>query len=191
MLEAEIKASLEGIPPEDLPARAGALGFRPVRQLRETDVYFNGTGRDFRRTDEALRLRRACPLPDGPEESLLTYKGPKLDQVSNARTEYETGVTDGAAAGELLEALGYRRVLTVDKLRREYRLENVTLCLDEVTGLGAYLELEILAPSQGQREEAVARLLELLDRLEIPRSRLTRRSYLELLAAKNRSEESL
>ena len=83
------------------------------------------------------------------------------------------------------EALGYRPVFTVEKLRREYRLEDVTLCLDEVTGLGAYLELETLAPSEEDREDAVNRLLTLLDRLGVSRDRLTRHSYLELLTAGN------
>ena len=183
MLEAEIKASLAGIPMETLLERAGSMGFRPTAQLRETDLYFNGSDRDFRHTDEALRLRRVQVLPDGAEESLLTYKGPKLDRVSSARTEYETAVADGEAAGKLLEALGCRPVSTVEKLRREYRLEDVTLCLDEVTGLGAYLELETLVPSEAERETAVNRLLTLLDRLGVSRDRLTRHSYLDLLDA--------
>lgn len=181
MLEAEIKASLDGISVGELLEQATALGFRPVRQLRETDIYFNGNDRDFRRTDEALRLRRARMLPDGQEESLLTYKGPKLDQVSSARTEYETAVADGETGGKLLEALGYRPAFTVDKVRREYSMEDVTLCLDEVTGLGNYVELETLAPAEAERENAVKKLLELLDQLGISRERLTRHSYLELL----------
>ena len=184
MLEAEIKASLAGLSTETLLEQAGSMGFRPAAQLRETDMYFNGNDRDFRRTDEALRLRRVQALPDGTEESLLTYKGPKLDRVSSARTEYETAVADGETAGKLLEALGYRPAFTVEKLRREYRLDDVTLCLDEVTGLGAYLELETLAPSEEDREDAVNRLLTLLDRLGVSRDRLTRHSYLELLAAR-------
>ena len=139
-------------------------------------------------TDEALRLRSVRRLPDGPRESLLTYKGPKLDQVSNARTEYETAVSDGETAEKLLEALGYRPLAVVDKVRRTYRMEDVTLCLDEVEGLGGFLELEILVPAEEGREEAVGRLLALLDGLGISRDRLSRRSYLELLAGKARGE---
>ena len=58
----------------------------------------------------------------------------------------------------------------------------MTLCLDEVTGLGFFLELETLTPNETARAAAVDRLLEMLDRLGIARMRLTRRSYLELLA---------
>lgn len=184
MLEAELKASLGELAPEEAAERALALGFLPEEQVWERDLYFNGTERDFRHTDEALRLRRVRRLPDGPLESVVTYKGPKLDQVSNARTEYETGVSDGETAEKLLEALGYRPLAAVEKIRRTYRREEITLCLDQVTDLGSFLELEILEPGEEQREAAVARLLELLEELGIPRSRLSRRSYLELLAEK-------
>lgn len=188
MLEAELKASLGDLAAEELADRAAALGFLPVEQVQETDVYFNGTERDFRRTDEALRLRSVRRLPDGPWESLITYKGPKLDRVSNARTEYETGVSDGGTAQKLLEALGYRPLAEVNKVRRTYRLDQVTLCLDQVQGLGGFLELELLVPGEEQREAAVERLLALLEELGIPRDQLSRRSYLELLAEKQKEQ---
>lgn len=184
MLEAELKASLGDLPAEELEKRALALGFLPEDWVRERDVYFNGAERDFRRTDEALRLRSVRRLPDGPWESLVTYKGPKLDRVSNARTEYETGVSDGGTAQKLLEALGYRPLAQVDKVRRTYRLDQVALCLDQVEGLGGFLELELLVPGEEQREAAVERLLALLEALGVSRERLSRRSYLELLAEK-------
>lgn len=182
VLEAELKAPLSGLEPETVQARAEALGFCPLRTLRETDTYYQGVDRDFQQTDEALRLRRCRLLPDGPEENLLTYKGPKLDAVSSARMEYETAVADSEAARSILEALGHSPAFTVDKVRQEYRLEDITLCLDEVTGLGSFLELETLAPDETARAAAVDRLLEMLDRLGIARMRLTQRSYLELLA---------
>ena len=188
MLEAELKASLGDLAAEELADRAAALGFLPVEQVRERDIYFNGTERDFRRTDEALRLRSVRRLPDGPWESLITYKGPKLDRVSNARTEYETGVSDGGTAQKLLEALGYRPLAEVNKVRRTYRLDQVTLCLDQVQGLGGFLELELLVPGEEQREAAVERLLALLEELGIPRDQLSRRSYLELLAEKQKEQ---
>ena len=181
MLEVEFKASLEGIAPESMDRRREELGFQPSSALHETDIYYNGRDRDFRKTDEALRMRSCKQLPDGSTESLLTYKGPKLDQVSSARKEYEVAVSDGEVAEKLLEALGYQPLFTVDKVRREFRLQDVTLCLDEVAGLGRFLELEALVPDGGCREEAEERLLKLLEQLGVSRNRLTRASYLELL----------
>ena len=88
MTEVELKAALTEALAGILPDRLAALGFVPGETVRETDLYFNGGDRDFRRTDEALRLRRVSS--GGEENVLLTYKGPKEDPRSNTRREYET-----------------------------------------------------------------------------------------------------
>lgn len=185
MLEVEIKASLQGVSLSRLYAAVEA-DWKPCRgAVRETDLYFNGNDRDFRRSDEALRLRSLTDAGTGrPIETVLTYKGPKQDSVSNTRPEYETSVGDGPTARKLLTALGYREVFTVDKLRREYALDGITLCLDTVTGLGEFLELELLVPDGAEREPAVARLLQVLEGLGVPADHLTRKSYLEMLMAR-------
>ncbi len=180
MLEVEIKASLAGISPEELDVRRRELGFVPGGHLRQIDTYFSGEGRDLRCSGEALRIRTCTSLLDGETRSCLTYKGPKLDPVANTRVEHEIEVSDGETARELLESLGYRPLFTVDKVRREYGLHDVTLCLDEVEGLGRFLELEALVPEGDPREPAQERLMALLDILGVPRDRLTRVSYLEM-----------
>ena len=49
-------------------------------RLREEDVYFNGPDRDYRKTDEALRLRKQDILEGDNVGSTtyITYKGKKL-----------------------------------------------------------------------------------------------------------------
>lgn len=179
MLEAEVKAILAGRTLEELEAAALALGYRPRSVLRETDLYFNGDAHDFAAAGEALRLR-TCETEGKGTEVLLTFKGPKQDLRSNSRTEYETAVGDGETAQALLEALGFHPACRVEKVRRELSLGEITLCLDQVTGLGDFLELELLCREE-DREAAVDRLLAALDELGIPRSALTRRSYLTML----------
>ena len=146
------------------------------------DVYFNGNLRDFHKSDEALRLRSRADLDTGVTETLWTYKGPKADARSNTRTEYETAVGDLETARHILESLGFQAAFTVEKVRRELTREHTTVCLDEVTGLGSFIELEILLPGGG-RDAAVDSLLALLDTLGVSREALSRKSYLELLIA--------
>lgn len=182
MLEVEFKASLRGVSLPRLHDEMETLGFLRRKALRESDTYFSGIDRDFGRTDEALRLRTCADAETGRFlETVLTYKGPKQDSVSNTRTEHEVSVGSGETAEKLLEALGFRAAFKVEKVRREYIWDGVTLCLDTVTGLGDFLELELLAPDQDQWEPAAARLLALLDRLGVPRENLIHRSYLEML----------
>ena len=183
MLEVEIKAAVTGHTKEQFKKAAEKLGFIKGGTLQEIDVYFNGNDRNFMKTDEALRLRSVRDLDAGTCETFITYKGPKLDQASSTRMEFETAVGDLAVMKNLLAALGYKEVFTVDKTRQEWKHKsaNVTLCLDSVAGLGDYLELETLAESEDQREAAVETLLQFLSDLGVPKENLTRKSYLELL----------
>lgn len=189
MLEIELKAALRGIDETDLPHRIRALGFSPEYECREADIYYNDVSRDFRRTDEALRVREHTQ--GGITRACVTYKGPKADAVTQTRPELETAIADAGTMRAILESLGYVPVLTVSKERRGYAgggaYADVHLCLDTVDGLGAYLELEIVAPDgidPTEKESRVCLLLSLLDLLDIPRENLTRSSYLELLMAR-------
>ena len=190
MLEVELKASLEGISPAHIEEKWHSLGFVPATSQQESDTYYSGVDRDFHETDEALRLRRRRLLPDGPSQCLITYKGPKMSRASRTRREYEVAVSDGETAARLMESLGHRPVLTVKKVRRELKKGSVTLCLDEVDGLGRFLELENLVTDGGDRDTAERALLDLLDLLGVSRDRLIRASYLEMLLQKAaRAEE--
>ena len=73
-------------------ARLAALHPSPARTVSQVDRYFAHPGRDFARTDEALRLRRVGEL------NYITYKGPKLDATTKTRREVEIPLADGEAA---------------------------------------------------------------------------------------------
>ena len=161
-----------------LERRLADWGVSASGEHLEADHYFNAPDRDFAKTGEAFRLRRIG------DTNFLTYKGPKQAAVVKIRTELEFPLHDGDEAAaqmtQLLQHLGYRPVAVVTKRRREYPLQrgdfHLTICLDEVAGLGRFAEVEILA-SQEQTEaarevlQAVAAQLELKD-VE-PRSYLT------------------
>lgn len=186
MLEVEIKACLGDITIKELQTAAERRGFVFDKTLHEVDIYFNGNNRDFLKTDEALRLRSYKNLTAGTGETVVTYKGPKLDKVSNTRLEYETQIGDLKIMKDLLTALGYQAVFSVEKTREEWALykegsPRVTLCLDEVKNLGSYLELETLVEKEEEKQAAVEELLALLDGFKIQRENLTRKSYLEML----------
>lgn len=183
MLEIEFKAALTAQQAKELPEKLLTLGYSGQRAVWEQDVYFNAPDRDFRKTDEALRLRTVRTLPDGAEQTFITYKGAKLDEASSSRRELETGVASFGTMQALLLALGYRAVFSVRKTRRSVACGAKTVCLDCVDGLGDFIELETVLPDGTDYETAAEALLTLLDTLQIPRSALTRKSYLELLMA--------
>ena len=139
MTEVEIKATLAPALAAALPERLTSLGFVPAENVQEQDLYFNASHRDFRRSDEALRLRTVA---GSRQETVITYKGPKTDGRSNTRQEYETSLGEGETAKSILLALGFSPVLTVSKERQTFRRGPVTACLDQVAGLDSFLDTD-------------------------------------------------
>ncbi|MGB9926832.1 MAG: class IV adenylate cyclase [Methanosarcina sp.] len=142
-----------------------------------SDIYFAAPYRDFAKTDEALRIRSVN------NEAVLTYKGPKLDGVSKTREELETHV-DGASMLKILHALGFSEAGEVRKKREIFKIdsaEDITICLDEVEGLGEFLEVEIVAENEKELEIAREKLFELLKQFGASEKDSIRTSYLEMV----------
>lgn len=148
----------------------------------QRDEYFAHPDRDFARTDEALRIR-SCD-----DANRVTYKGPKQSAQTKARREIEVAIASGETGRgqfrELLLALGFRPVRTVEKQRRTAHLQwqglDVEVAVDHVVGLGDFVELEVVSTSDdlAAAERAVLSLAESLELSEVER-----RSYLQMLLA--------
>jgi adenylate cyclase class 2 len=146
----------------------------------QVDTYFAHPARDFARTDEALRVRRIG------QQNFVTYKGPKLDAVTKTRREIELPIApseEGAAQfGELLSALGFRRVAEVRKNRRHATLPVeaglIEAAFDDVAEVGSFVELEAVV-DEPQVPWAKQQLAQWAAALGLAVNE--RRSYLELL----------
>jgi len=141
----EIKAR-DADPRRTLEA-ALALGAEDKGDLTQRDTYFGGArGR--------LKLREQTP----GEPELIQYRRP--DEQGPRTSEFR--LVPVGAAGALKEALdaALGTLVVVEKRRRLLLWEGVRIHLDEVDGLGAFLELE--APEEGDQEAKVGRLSEAL-----------------------------
>jgi homotetrameric cytidine deaminase len=130
--------------------RALALGASDEGVLTQRDTYFAGAhGR--------LKLRE-----EGGGAYLIAYERPDCVQARTSAYRLADVGDDPAAVREALDAALGTRVV-VDKRRHLLLYENVRIHLDEVEGLGSFVELEgVAAPdSDLTREHAlVARLRE-------------------------------
>jgi predicted adenylyl cyclase CyaB len=142
----EIKARVWDV--NAVHARAEAVSDAPAVVLEQRDTFFNVP-------EGRLKLRE---FPDGKGE-LIAYRrpdsvGPKTSEYFVYRTSQPTQL-----AQLLARALGVRGV--VQKRRLLYLVGQTRVHLDEVEGLGAFLELEVvLADGQAEMEgETIARRL--------------------------------
>lgn len=158
-------------------AKLGAHWSEPIVQV---DIYFAHPSKNFRETDEALRLRRVG------NDNVITYKGPKLDQTMKTREEIELPIASGpeglAQFQTLLERLGFNAVSEVHKVRVPGVLNwndcEIHLALDSVQGLGDFLELEMIATA-----DELARAKQQIEHLaaQLSLTQTERRGYLDLL----------
>jgi homotetrameric cytidine deaminase len=149
-------------------ALALALGATDEGEIAQRDTYFGGSR-------ARVKLREQTPGDD----ELISYRRPDDDEARVS--EYlRVAVPDATALREALEAAYGIRVV-VSKRRRLLLWENVRIHLDEVEGLGSYLELEALAPAEPDLEPARAKVARLRDALAIDDASLVAGSYSDLL----------
>ncbi|NJE84702.1 class IV adenylate cyclase [Thermococcus sp. CX2] len=158
--------------------------FKLIRREYHEDTYFQHPCRNFAETDEALRIR--IRKFNGHFEAFMTYKGPKIDPNSKTRREIEVPLSDPDRHVEILESLGFEEVMTIEKTREKYYVDKgILIMLDEVEGLGKFIEIEALAESEEAVGETVKILREILISLGV--KKFERRSYLELILEKEGS----
>ena len=154
------------------PARtlelALGIGAADQGEISQRDTYFDGArGR--------LKLREQNP----GEDELIEYR--RADEAT-ARTSSYRRVPVGAAA-ELREALdaALGTLVVVTKRRRLLLQDNIRIHLDDVEGLGSFIELEAVAAPESDLAAERAQVAELRERLDIRDEALVGESYSDLL----------
>ena len=154
------------------PARtlqlALALGAHDHGELSQRDTYFAGArGR--------LKLREQKP----GEAELIAYRRP--DNTGARTSEYRR--VPVAEAGSLRKALdeAYGTLVVVNKRRRLLLWEGVRIHVDEVEGLGSFLELEAVAAEDSDLSHEREKVERLRKELRIEDSSLEAESYSDLL----------
>lgn len=168
MLEVEIKSRCDDL--NKIKQTIVDMGGTFISTELEDDCYFNHPCRDFGKTDEALRIRKVNGA------IYRTYKGPKLGGKTKTRFEKEVEIHDADAMQEILHNLGFVLYGQVQKKRDVYVLNEVTICCDDVKGLGTFVELEMISNNQLEAEK---RLFALAETLGL--SDFTTASYLEMV----------
>ena len=178
MIETEVKIKVNSI--QDIIGGLMQLDFIKASVVYEHDIYYNSTTYNLREKDMAVRVRE-----ERIESSAYTlnYKGPKLDDKTMTREEVEFTIPSFEAGDTFLRGLGFIPAGEVEKTRTHYVKDDVTICVDSVTGLGDFAEIEIMA-EEDEYKEALARIEQLVSKLGLSMADSIRRSYLSMLQEK-------
>ena len=99
------------------------------------------------------------------QQSLMTLK--VEGQTKLVSDEYEFAVDDGDTARQMLTALGWQEIVTVDKVRVESKTKDYTICIDEVAKLGLFIELEVLTEDSADVKNIQQQMRNFLKNLDI------------------------
>ena len=180
MIEVEVKLPVTDL--DKIKSQLIEAGFKESGRIEEHDTYFDNQQGDIRANDEALRVRETKDYLSGRIRAQINFKGKKMDACTMTREELETGVEDGAVCKNILQALGYMPVdPEVVKERTVMCKDPVTASLDNVHGLGEFLELEILTDSEEKKDAALGQIKNILNHLGYQISDTVRKSYLSMI----------
>ena len=169
MRNLELKASCPDL--EAMRERAERLGARYAGAFAQRDTFF-ASGAPGR-----LKLREVA---DGPAE-LIAYRRADLAGARSSDYDIYPVADPDRLRGVLTAALGEAGV--VEKRRWLYVLDHTRIHLDEVHGLGDFVELETVLDGAPDAE-AHAELARIAAGLEIRRETLVAVAYVDLLAAR-------
>jgi predicted adenylyl cyclase CyaB len=162
----EIKARVDD--PPALRARAAALATAAAVLIGQRDTFFTvARGR--------LKLRR---FDDGSGQ-LIHYD--RADTTGPKTSFYSMATCADAAALEavLTRALGVRGV--VEKRRELFMVGRTRVHLDDVCGLGHFLELEVVLADGEPEADGEREAHDLLAKLGVPAAALVAPAYMDLL----------
>lgn len=170
----EIEAKIQV---EDLTAaveRLNAVGAEFLHTVTETDTYLDDH-KKLKRQGCGLRIRRQQAA--NTQKALVTFKGAKVESRYKSRPEYEMEIGSPETAELIFAGLGYMPRIVVSKTRRMWSVDGCTVCLDDVEGLGSFVEVE------GGDEDCIETVLQKLQLADRPH---VRKGYAEMLSKQHK-----
>ena len=170
MIEVESKFKISGdITQSDLLAILKDQFIAPISSKRQIDTVFllpEQVDAPIVPGSKIMRVRDVLNLETGElQQSLMTLK--VEEQTKLVSDEYEFTVDDGNTARQMLTALGWQEIVTVDKVRLESKTEDYTVCIDEVAGLVLFIELEVLTEDSADVKNIQQQMCNFLKNLDI------------------------
>ncbi len=173
-------------------------GIYKISLLHE-DTYYNMPKglRDFKTTDEALRLRKSIEFNKTNKDKsrkrlfFITYKGRKIDESTKTREEIDLKIENIEKMKAILRALGFQEIFTVQKERElyefDYKTYRIEALIDYLPILKQhFIEVECLSDSSEEIDETRKTLFNFLKLFGIKKEESIRKSYLELITDKFR-----
>ncbi|MBZ6175614.1 class IV adenylate cyclase [Streptomyces olivaceus] len=148
----------------------------------EVDAYYSRPDVDYMQTVECLRVRRRGDFTEITYKPASTANTRSTDSViSKPETNVPVMPGHAADAEQLLKNIGMHLLARVEKHRTSYRHElhfGATVSIDTVTGVGTFVETEVISSDADTAAQAVA---EIESKIGVPQRPVVELPYRDLV----------
>ena len=182
MHEIEVKAIL--LDKESFIEALSKLGCELGKEISQDDTVYArvvGTLDQYLSNSDFLRLR---VQNDG--RTLFTFKHHpgRIINLDSAPLELELEVSSRDTMEKILGLMGYKEAVRIRKIRRKTHYEKWEICIDEVEGLGSFVEIEELVEENDSVQEVQQRMEAFLAKLGVGTGSLLKNRYDVMLMQK-------
>ncbi len=155
------------------------FGFFEKGDSHQRDTYYSRKDVDFMKTKECLRIREESDTAE------LTYKPPTTKQMLESDSIWKQEINIAINLKQIddldkiLQALGCKKLCTVDKKRKTFVKQHITIVIDTIANLGNFVEIEIL--NDKQDDSAIDQINKIAKELGINQQKVVTLPYRDLL----------
>lgn len=141
MREVEVKAKV--VNKDILQSKLTDLGIVLGDPIFQKDTIFVPEGQSALPVSHGIRVLR---IREQGGKFLFTLKYSVTDNLDKVERELE--ISDPTVLSQIILDLGFVHIATVEKMRRKAQIGELEICVDEVNGLGVFIEVEKLVDGE-------------------------------------------
>jgi len=167
MFEIEVKAKVDNLP--EIARKLSKLGCKISAPIFQYDRIYNEKGKINPRGKKGNVLR----IRQQEDKILLTLKKNRTNELDCI--EHELEISSVEEMENILLQMGYQLAVEIRKTRQKAKYQNYEICLDEVEGLGTFVEVEKITnePAEKVQEE----LFQFLESLGVAKDQRISKGY--------------
>lgn len=166
-MEIEIRTKISNI--EEIEKKIQNLGAKYIKEINLYDQYF-GAIELYKKIGYSFVVR----IRKSNDDYFLAVKSAKL-KMDGCWEEYELLIKNPKIYLEMLKTMGIEHIISIEKSRKEYKLDNINIIIDKFKKYGDFLEVEIIS-----EEPNKSILFNFLEKLDINKEDIIEKGYISL-----------
>lgn len=166
-MEVEIRAKISNI--EDIERKIQNIGAKYIKEHNLYDRYF-GAIELYKKIGYSFLVR----IRKSNNDYLLAVKSAK-QKMDGCWEEYELPIENPEVYAEMFETMGLENIINIEKARKEYKFNNISIIIDRFKKYGDFLEVEIITEKPDKTP-----LFDFLEKLGIKKEDVIEKGYISL-----------